>query len=101
MQAAGHDVQTPFDAHPSLIGADDRDQLAYARATGRVLLTMNPKDFKELHDQDPDHPGILAVYQDNNTAKDMSNLDVVQAIANLERCAASIRGGFWVLNAFR
>ena len=101
LSEAGHDVAVPADAQPPLTGADDDVHFAHARATGRVILTLNPRDFQDLHDQEPDHPGILAVYQDNNPAKDMSYRQIAQAIANLERTGVTIAGGFWPLNIYR
>jgi len=98
---AGHDVETPADVHPSLVGADDSVHFAHARENGRVILTRNPQDFKNLHNQYPDHPGILAVYQDNDPGKDMSHHDIVAAIANLEHSGATVAGGFWILNVYR
>ena len=100
LSAAGHDVETPGDVRPSLTGADDRTHLAHAKTAGRTILTLNARDFKELHDQDPIHPGILAVYQDNDPARDMSYLDIVQAIANLENAGMPIAGAFWILNSY-
>lgn len=98
---AGHDVETPGNVRPSLAGADDSAHFLHARATGRVILTLNARDFEVLHDRGPGHAGIFAVYQDNNPAKDMSYRDIVQAIANLESIGAPIAGAFWVLNAYR
>lgn len=98
---AGHDVETPGEVRPSLVGADDRTHFLHAKATGRILLTFNSRDFKALHDRDPSHTGILAVYQDNDPARDMSYRDIVQAIANLGRTGTPIAGAFWVLNAYR
>lgn len=98
---AGHDVQVPADVHPPLTGENDAVHFAHAKAVGRAILTLNPRDFKELHDQDPDHSGILAVYQDNDPAKDMSYRQIVRAIANLESTGVTIAGGFWSLNAYR
>jgi hypothetical protein len=98
---AGHDVQIPADLEPPLTGADDPIHFVYAKAAGRIILTLNPRDFMELHNQDPDHPGILAVYQDNNPAKDMSSAQIVQAISNLEGTGVALAGGFWSLNAYR
>ncbi len=98
---AGHDVETPADVHPPLTGEDDAAHLAHAKAVGCVILTLNPRDFKELHDQDPDHPGILAVYQDSDSSKDMGYQEIVQAISNLGSTGVSIVGGFWSLNAYR
>jgi hypothetical protein len=62
------------------------------------LKTLNPRDFKALHDQDATHAGILAVYQDNDPTRDMRYADIVRAIANLERSVPQIAGGFWILN---
>ena len=101
LSAAGHDVETPGDARSWLSGADDRAHFMHAKAAGRTLLTLNARDFKELHDRDPVHAGILAVYQDNDPARDMSYRDIVQAIANLESTGMPIADAFWVLNAYR
>lgn len=99
--AAGHDVQSPGDVIPPLVGADDPTHLFHAKSDHRVFLTFNAHDFKSLHNQNPDHPGILVVHQDNHPSKDMSYADIVAAIANLERTGVEIAGGFWVLNAYR
>jgi hypothetical protein len=98
---AGHDVETPADVHPPLTGEDDSVHFTHARATGRIIITLNARDFKEIHDKVPDHPGILVVYQDNNPAKDTSCREIVQAIANLEGSSVTITGGFWPLNVYR
>ena len=97
----GHDVETPADVHPPLTGEDDAAHFAHAKAVGRAILTLNPRDFKELHNQDPDHPGILVVYQDNDPSKDTDYRRIVQAIANLESTGVPIARGFWSLNAYR
>jgi hypothetical protein len=98
---AGHTVETPADVNPPLTGEDDPIHFAHARATGQIILTLNARDFKEMHDQDSDHPGILVVYQDNDPARDMSYREIVQAIANLEKTGVTIAGGFWPLNLYR
>ena len=59
LRSAGHDVVTATGA--GLGAASDQYVLAYARAQGRVLLTRNAGDFRDLHEVDSDHPGILAV----------------------------------------
>lgn len=98
---AGHDVEAPADVDPPLTGADDSVHFDHAKSTGRVILTLNPRDFKMLHDQSPGHPGILAVYQDNDPTKDMSYREIVQTVANLEDSVPTIEEGFWSLNAYR
>ena len=99
--AAGHTVQIPAETVPPLTGADDEYHFEYARSTQQVILTYNPADFLQLHKQCSDHSGILAVYQDNDPPRDMSYVDVVRAIANLETSGVPIRGEFWSLNAFQ
>ena len=101
LREAGHDVQTPAETRPPLLGADDATHLEHASHAGRAILTLNPKDFKTLHDQDAAHAGILAIYQDNDPTRDMHYTDIVRAIANLERSVPQIDGGFWILNVYR
>jgi predicted nuclease of predicted toxin-antitoxin system len=98
---AGHQVQIPAEVEPPLTGAADPSHFAHACATKRVILTKNPGDFFQLHQQHAEHPGILAVYQDNDPTKDMSYDDIMRAIANLEGTAVTVAGEFWVLNAYR
>lgn len=98
---AGHDVQVPADLDPPLTGAADAVHFAYAKANDRVILTFNPRDFLDLHEEDSNHPGILTVYQDNDPTKDMSYREMVKAISNLESTDVTITGEFWSLNAYR
>jgi predicted nuclease of predicted toxin-antitoxin system len=92
-----HDVQTPVDA--GSLGRTDPEQLAYARSQDRVLVTKNPRDFEELHQNQPDHLGILVIYQDN-LPSDMSAEQIAQAIGNLEAAGLPFNGCFYVLNAW-
>lgn len=98
---AGHQVQVPADVDPPLTGADDAVHFAHVRVTGQVMLTYNPADFLQLHKQYSDHSGILAVYQDNDPSKDMTYVDIVRAIANVEAVGITLAGSFWSLNAFQ
>ena len=97
----GHTVQIPAEVDPPLTGAGDPFHFAHALETGRIILTYNPKDFLLLHNATPIHPGILAVYQDNDPSRDMSYADIVRAIANLQQIQPDLSGGFWVLNHYR
>jgi hypothetical protein len=98
---AGHTVQIPADVDPPLTGAEDQIHFAYASKTGQIILTYNPKDFYILHKATPAHPGILAIYQDNDPSRDMSYADVVRAIANLQKVQPHLSDGFWILNHYR
>jgi hypothetical protein len=98
---AGYDVQVPADVRPPLTGQEDRRHFEYACSSHRVLLTKNPRDFLELHRQSTSHAGILAVYLDNDPKRDMSQREIVRAIANLEATDAIFAGSFWSLNSYR
>jgi predicted nuclease of predicted toxin-antitoxin system len=90
---------TPFDA--GIAGQPDAVHFAYAAHRGLILLTKNPRDFEELHSRFPEHPGIFAVYQDNDATKDMNLRDIVQAIRNLVEAGVSISCQFIPLNVWR
>ena len=85
LTVAGHSVVIPADV--GLRGA--RDQLHFQHAVGNqlILLTKNPLDFEVLHKAHltagSHHSGVFAVYQDNDP-RDMSNQEIVAAIANAE-----------------
>lgn len=94
----GHDVVTPLDA--GLLGASDEQHFAYTCRHSLILMTYNPKDFVPLHRRHPDHPGIFAGYQDNDS-RDMSNEEIAQAIQNIVAAGVPIAGQFHVLNMWR
>jgi hypothetical protein len=76
----------------------------YAQTHGLVLITKNPRDFLVLHNQDPIHSGIFAIYQDNDPTRDMRPADIVGAIAKIEDAVQygyQIAGAFHNLNAWR
>ena len=103
LRQAGHRVVRPVDAN--LEGEDDEAHFAFAATNDLAIITKNPSDFEDLHDLDPAHSGILAVYQDNDASRDMSDAEVVKAISNLEAAERSggepIRGHFHSLNDWR
>jgi hypothetical protein len=100
---AGHDVHTPRSEKTS--GAHDDSHLEYAAAHGYTLVTTNPDDFLELHDdwqaKGRTHAGILLIYQDNNKRKDMDPPDIVRAIDRLLASGVPILNALHILNAWR
>ncbi|WP_375792688.1 DUF5615 family PIN-like protein [Microcystis aeruginosa] len=52
-----------------LTGCTDDVVLDYAIQENRILLTHNCDDFEELHQANPSHSGILAVYRNANRFK--------------------------------
>ena len=96
LRKAGYDVMTANEA--ALAGLADSIVLDYARENNRVLLTQNCDDFKTLHQENPHHPGILAIYHNDNRSKDMGRQDIVRAIANLENANIPLANQFIALN---
>jgi hypothetical protein len=62
LRTFGHDVVTVMDAGRR--GVADEDQLAYATAEGRALLTFNRSDFHALHRRQTAHAGIITCTRD-------------------------------------
>jgi hypothetical protein len=69
-----------------------------ARENERVLLTRNCDDLQQLHQANPEHSGILAVYQDSEASKNMSYQAIVKAIDDLETAEYELNNQFLVLN---
>jgi predicted nuclease of predicted toxin-antitoxin system len=82
---AGHNIYAPRSEGTS--GGDDPIHMEYAATHGYTLITKNPKDFRNLHNdyqaQGRIHSGIFLIYQDNLKGKDMEPPDIVRAISNL------------------
>ncbi|MDZ8224652.1 MULTISPECIES: hypothetical protein [unclassified Nostoc] len=51
-----------------------------------------------LHQAEPVHPGILAVYQNSDSSKNMSYQSIVAAIFNLEAMSYVLKNQFVILN---
>jgi predicted nuclease of predicted toxin-antitoxin system len=96
LRNAGHDVKTVNEV--GLSGKIDELVLEYAIVKNRILLTHNCDDFETLHELNSEHPGILAIYNNDNQTKDMSNKAIVRAIANLEAVNFSLANQFIPLN---
>jgi predicted nuclease of predicted toxin-antitoxin system len=93
---AGHDVMTVNEA--TISGVPDEQVLDYARQQNRVILTRNCNDFRELHQLNSVHPGILSVYQEADRSKNMSYQSIVSAIHNLMVVKLELSGQFIILN---
>jgi hypothetical protein len=103
LRLAGHQVSTPRFAGTS--GLSDREHLDYAAHRGYTLLTKDPDDFVELHNQwratNRTHSGILLIYQDKDVSKNMSRTQIVLAIDNLVTSAVPIANEIHNLNQWR
>jgi predicted nuclease of predicted toxin-antitoxin system len=92
----GNDVLTVNEA--GLSGAPDHVILSTAKRESRVVLTKNCEDFRELHEVDPRHFGILAHYYAGN--RHLSFGEISRAIRNIDQVYGSIEGEFIAINSF-
>ncbi len=98
LRTEGHDVVTVNEA--GLRGQTDSAVLAHAVRDRRVVLTLNCRDFLELHEVAETHSGIVAVYQSGELRKNLTFSQIVTALANLASSGWDFVGQFVVLNAW-
>lgn len=103
LRRAGHRVHTPRAAGTS--GISDGEHLEYATHHGSTLLTKDPGDFADLHNQwqamSRAHSGILLIYEEKEVSKNMSRAQIVVAIDNLVASGVSIANEVHILNHWR
>ena len=98
LRTEGHDVVTVNEA--GLRGQSDDVVLTYAMRDQRVVLTLNCRDFLELHESAETHSGVIAVYQSGELRKNMTFAQIVAALANLASSGWDFTSQFVVLNAW-
>jgi|SRR6185503_1897394 len=64
LRRLGLDVLTAFEDGRANQSLTDLAILTRATELGRVMLTLNRRDFKRLHHQMPDHAGIIICTED-------------------------------------
>jgi len=60
----GHDALTAFEDGKANLLIPDEVVLERATELKRIVLTLNRKDFKKLHNQNPTHTGIVIRTED-------------------------------------
>ena len=80
------------------MGKPDPVVLDFAKQETRLLLTHNCEDFEALHQANPNHSGILAIYRGEDASKNMSYGAIVRAITNLETSNIRLDHQFIPLN---
>lgn len=82
LRRRGIDVTTTPDA--GLLSADDSDHIAFAVASGRVIVSNDP-DFLRLHDQAVEHAGIAYCHQQTRSIGEMiSALELIWEVLEPE-----------------
>lgn len=59
LRRLGHDLLTMAEAGVAGLGMSDPDVLEAARRDARALITLNRRHFIRLHQERPDHCGIV------------------------------------------
>ncbi len=67
LRGFGHDVLTVQEANNAGQGISDEEVLAFAVQQNRAVVTINRRDFIQLHKTQPDHAGIIVCTQDADT----------------------------------
>lgn len=75
LRRQGHDVLTAQQAGQAGQRIPDEAVLAFAHAEGRAVLTINRKDFIQLHGRGAGHSGIVACTQDRDFAGQAVRID--------------------------
>lgn len=73
LRSLGHDVLTTQEAGNQSIA--DRAVMEFARSQGRAVVTLNRKHFRKLHQESPDHLGIIVCTEDHNYCRLARNID--------------------------
>lgn len=85
---AGHDVLTVQEAGNAGQSIGDENVLTFATQNDRAVLTLDRRDFIRLHRSRPDHAGIIACTQDDDTEGRAERIH--QAIASVESLAGQL-----------
>lgn len=98
LRTEGWNVVTVTEA--GLQGLTDRRVLDFAIENNLLVLTTNCDDFVEEARRRSSHSGVLLVYQNEDTAKNMSYQQIVQAIRNLEASEVPLSNACHTLNRY-
>ena len=75
LRRAGHDVLTVLEAGNANQSVADVDVLAFAISLGRIVLTLNRRHFIRLHQERPQHFGIVVTTYDSNFEAHAQRID--------------------------
>lgn len=59
LRRLGHDVMTVLESGKAGVAVPDEEVLHFATSLKRILLTLNRRHFIRLHDEFPQHAGII------------------------------------------
>jgi predicted nuclease of predicted toxin-antitoxin system len=71
----GHDVLTTMETGKAGQAIPDSEVLALATESGRIVVTLNRRDFIRLHAHGPPHAGIIVCTQDPDPVAQATRID--------------------------
>ena len=84
LRRLGHDVITIQETGKAGQRTRDDEVLQYAMADDRAVLTLNRRHFFRLHDEHPDHAGIIACTVDNDFGRQARRIhEAIEATGHL------------------
>jgi len=75
LRELGHDVLTSHEAGNANQRIPDENVLEFAAKAGRILLTLNRRDFITLHEKISDHAGIIVCTQNADLREQSEQID--------------------------
>ena len=81
-----------------LSGQSESAVLAQVARGRRVVLTMNCRDFFDLHEVETVHAGIAGIYNGSDPHKNMTFAAIAASLANPFAADWDVAGQFVVLN---
>lgn len=76
LRRLGHDVLTSFDAGNANQKIPDEEVLHFAISLGRAVLTLNRRDFVQLHKSQRVHAGIVICTLDHDVSAFAARIDL-------------------------
>ena len=87
LKVLGHDVVTIQDRKKAGEAVPDEEVLQFAIAENRAIITLNRKDFIQLHRKNPEHHGIIVCTFDPDFKSQAKRIDEeIKKHTNLEHC---------------
>ena len=77
LREMGHAVLTSYEAGKANQRIPDEEVLDFAAKAGRIVLTLNRRDFIAIHEKAPDHAGIMVCTQNSNSRDHSEQIDSV------------------------
>ncbi len=77
LRRLGHDVLTVAESGHADMALSDPEVLSFAVREQRILVTLNRRHFIRLHQEQPEHAGIIVCTFDTDFARQAGFIDAV------------------------